>query len=75
MFTVGPQPSKSSVLEQYGFMEGSEGIITVEVFSNPQPRMQWRIDNSQDLVEGESNNMYAADIAQQVVSIQSSVYY
>ncbi|XP_059482979.1 fasciclin-3-like isoform X2 [Neocloeon triangulifer] len=41
-----PQPASQfgQQVNKFGFMEGTEGIISVDVFANPKPRFDWKID-------------------------------
>jgi hypothetical protein len=44
--SVKPQPINQfdEVIQQFGFLEGRYGIIAVDVFANPEPRFQWKIN-------------------------------
>jgi hypothetical protein len=31
-------------MEQFGFIVGEEGVITVQIFANPKPSLTWTVD-------------------------------
>lgn len=41
---VAPRPMYGPN-EQFGFIMGQEGIITVQIHANPQPNLTWTVDN------------------------------
>lgn len=40
---VSPRPLPGP-LEQFGFMVGEEGVITVQIHANPRPYVTWTVD-------------------------------
>lgn len=40
---VAPRPV-DGIIEQFGFIVGEEGIISVQIHANPKPRLTWKID-------------------------------
>jgi len=40
---VSPRPLPGP-LEQFGFIVGEEGIITVQIHANPKPYVTWTVD-------------------------------
>jgi hypothetical protein len=40
---VAPRPIDGTV-EQFGFIVGEEGVISVQIHANPKPRLTWTID-------------------------------
>jgi hypothetical protein len=40
---VAPRPIDGTV-EQFGFIVGEEGIISVQIHANPKPKLTWIID-------------------------------
>jgi hypothetical protein len=40
---VAPRPLPGP-LEQFGFIVGEEGIITVQIHANPKPYVTWTVD-------------------------------
>jgi len=44
--TVKPQPINQfgAAIQKFGFFEGKDGIIAVDVFANPKPRFEWKIN-------------------------------
>lgn len=51
---VAPKPA-SGDLEQFGFSEGGEGIITVRVMANPKPSFLWTVGR-ENIDEGSSDS-------------------
>jgi len=47
---VAPRPLPGT-LEQFGFIVGEEGIITVQIHANPKPRVTWTVDY-ESILEG-----------------------
>jgi hypothetical protein len=42
-FLVAPRPIDGTV-EQFGFIVGEEGVISVQIHANPKPKLTWIVD-------------------------------
>lgn len=44
--SVKPQPLDQfrSTVQKFGFFEGKDGVIEIDVFANPKPRFEWKIN-------------------------------
>lgn len=45
--SVKPQPLNQfggAPIQKFGFFEGKDGVIVIDVFANPKPRFEWKID-------------------------------
>jgi len=51
---VEPRPLPGS-LEQFGFIVGEEGIITVQIYANPRPYVTWIVDQ-ESIQEGNTDS-------------------
>jgi hypothetical protein len=40
---VAPRPVDGNI-EQFGFIVGEEGVISVQIHANPKPKLTWIID-------------------------------
>lgn len=75
---VAPRPIEG-VVEQFGFIVGEEGIISVQIHANPKPKLTWIIDQD-SFSEGnmDRTQRFEATSARDMVCVPSvllSVYY
>jgi len=66
---VAPRPIAGPI-EQFGFIVGEEGIITVQIHANPRPYLTWTVDY-ESISEGntDSTQRFQATRIQNMVCI------
>ncbi|XP_044762896.1 fasciclin-3 isoform X2 [Coccinella septempunctata] len=66
-----PQPLKNP-LEQFGYIIGQQGVISVVIEANPKPKIEWFVAG-QNIKEGNSDNTGRID-AQPIVELEQGRY-
>jgi hypothetical protein len=68
---VAPRPP-SGQMEQFGFIVGEEGIITVQIHANPKPMLTWTVDYER-IPEGsmDTTQRFQADRIREMVCIHN----
>jgi hypothetical protein len=66
---VAPRPIAGPI-EQFGFIVGEEGIITVQIHANPKPYLTWTVDQ-ESISEGnmDSSQRFQANRVRDMVCI------
>jgi hypothetical protein len=66
---VAPRPA-SGPIEQFGFIVGADGVITVLIHANPRPSVIWTIDHESILEGGvDTTQRFQANRVQDMVCI------
>jgi len=67
---VAPRPLPAP-LEQFGFIVGEEGIITVQIHANPKPYLTWIVDQERiNEDSSDSTKRFHANRIQDMVCIR-----
>ena len=64
---VAPRPIPGTI-EQFGFIVGEEGIISVQIHANPKPELIWTVDQ-ENIPEGsfDSTQRFQANTVRSMV--------
>jgi hypothetical protein len=67
---VAPRPITGTI-EQFGFIVGEEGIISVQIHANPKPQLTWTVDY-ESIPEGsiDTTQRFQANPVRTMVCIQ-----